>query len=359
MKGLNILDLSTNKNIPSKKLFLGEPAKKLNKGFIKGIVLTLVLALVASSMTKLPLLSIMGIMILSIFLGLVWKALMDVPADATPGITFSSKILLRAGIILMGLRINLSQIIEAGFSVILIDIVVIVFTLTFMLLLGKWLKLDRHLSALIAVGTAVCGAAAIVAVAPLIGARKEQTALSVACIAVLGTIGSVMFILLFPYLGNNTYEYGVLVGATLQELAHVLAAAVPGGGTSEEIAILVKLGRVALLIPVAIILGLIFTRKSRQHLEQKSKRRLKDLPIPWFIFGFLGASLINSLAIIPQGVIQWLIALSVFLLSMAMAGLGLSINLSDFKQAGLKPILVGLIGFIALVLVSPFLLTLL
>ncbi len=333
-----------------------ESKKEINLkiGFFKGVILTLILAILAGSIARLPFFSIMGIMIISIILGMSWKALMDVPTDASSGITFSSKILLRVGIILMGLRLNFSQIVEAGFSIILIDMIVIAFTLTLMIYLGKLLSVDKYLSALIAVGTAVCGAAAIVAVAPLIQARKEFTAVSVACIAILGTIGTIIYTLLYPVLGLDSYQYGVLVGATLHELAHVIAAAIPGGDASGEIAILVKLGRVALLIPVAMILGFLFTSKD----QTKEKKGFKDLPIPWFIFGFLAMCLINTMGFISSTMTQMFIALSVFLLAMAMAGLGLSINLGDFKKVGFKAVLVGIIGFIALTAISPLLLRL-
>ncbi|MEW9674015.1 YeiH family protein [Ammoniphilus sp. 3BR4] len=324
------------------------------QGFLKGLLLTLVLAILAGNIAHLPFFSIMGIMIISIILGMGWKGIIDVPLDSTKGITFSSKILLRVGIILMGLRLNLEQIVSAGMSVVLIDVMVIAFTLTVMIYLGKWFSIDRHLCALIAVGTAVCGAAAIVAVAPLIGAKKEFTAVSVACIAILGTIGTILYTFLYPILGLESYHYGVLVGSTLHELAHVIAAAVPGGDVSGDIAILVKLGRVALLIPVALILGYFYQAKD----SKKERKGLKDLPIPWFIFGFLACSLINTLGFIPLMINQMLISLSVFLLSMAMAGLGLGINLEDFKKVGIKAVLVGVLGFIALTALGPILLKL-
>lgn len=315
------------------------------KSLLKGIVLTVTLAVLASQIAQFPLLSIMGIMIISIMLGVIWKSVMDVPKDAAPGITFSSKYLLRAGIILMGLRLNLTQIAEAGLRVALIDVIVIVVTLTIMIYLGKRLAVDRTLSALIAVGSAVCGAAAIVAVAPLIGAKKEQTAISVACIAILGTIGSVAYIFLYPFIGLDPYTYGIFAGSTLHELAHVIAAGVPAGDIGSSTAILVKLGRVALLIPVALVLGYLF--RDRESSENDSQG-WKKLPIPWFIFGFLAMSVVNTIDLLPSYVVKSFIDLSVFLLSVAMAGLGLSISLSDFKKVGKNTIIVAVIGFIAL-----------
>jgi uncharacterized integral membrane protein (TIGR00698 family) len=324
------------------------------KAFMSGIILTLVLALIAGQIANLPFFSIMGIMIISILLGMSWKSMMGVQQEAVAGINFSSKKLLRVGIILLGLRLNLTQIAEAGISIILIDAIVIAFTLVVMIALGKAFKINKHLSALIAVGTAVCGAAAIVAVAPLIKAKKEYIALSVACIAILGTFGAIGYIFIYPFIDLNDYSYGVLVGATLHELAHVIAAGIPGGETGSETALLVKLGRVALLIPVAIIMEFLFSRN--QIKADKKKKSIKELPIPWFIFGFLAMSIINTIGLVPEFLTNILILISVYLLSMAMAGLGLGINFGDFKKVGFKPVLVGILGFFALAAIGPLLL---
>lgn len=320
-----------------------------HKGLVKGILLTLVLALLAGMIGKLPFFSVMGVMIISIILGMAWKGIMDVPADSPIGITFTSKFLLRAGIILMGLRLNFEQILSAGFSIILIDVIVIVFTLTLMMYIGKLLSIDRHLSALIAVGTAVCGAAAIVAVAPIIGAKKELTAISVAFIAIIGTIVTIFYTFLYPFLGMDPYNYGILTGSTLHELAHVIAAAAPGGDVSSDTAILVKLGRVALLIPVAFVLGLFFKKKDQQPLK---KQTFKNLPIPWFIFGFLAMCLVNTIGILSEPLTQFLIALSILLLSMAMAGLGLGVNFKEFKKLSTKVLFTGALGTAALVILG-------
>lgn len=319
------------------------------KGFIKGIILTVIIAVLAGQIAELPFFSIMGIMIISIMLGVVWKSTLDVPSQAAIGITFSSKYLLRAGIILMGLRLNLTQIADAGISVLMIDVIVIAFTLCVMIYLGHKLSVDKHLSALIAVGTAVCGAAAIVAVAPLIGAKKELTAISVACIALLGTIGAVVYIFLYPYLGMDPYLYGVLAGSTLHELAHVIAAGVPGGDVGSDAAIVVKLGRVTLLIPVALVLGYLYRSKEEGVDPRKG---LTKLPIPWFIFGFLAMSMVNTTGALPESFVKVLIGASVFLLSAAMAGLGLSIKLGDFKKVGKQAIVVAVAGFVALALLG-------
>jgi uncharacterized integral membrane protein (TIGR00698 family) len=331
-----------------------QPQNKLDyKGYVIGVLLTFSLAILAGLIAKLPLFSIMGIMIISILLGALWNNTIPLPAsiNVALGIQFSSKKLLRAGIILLGFRLNLFQIVDSGVSVIIIDIIVIAFTMMFILTLGKILKTNKELTILVAAGTAICGAAAIVAVAPLIKSKQQQTAVAVSCIAVLGTIGALLFIFLFPYLPLTDTEYGLLVGATLHELAHVVAASVPGGELGSETAILVKLGRVLLLIPVALLISFFINKRNT-----KQERNLKKLPVPWFIFGFLLMSFINTLQLIPNKITDLLLLLSVYFLAMGMAGLGLSIKWSDFRKVGIKPIGVAIIGFVGLLCLSPILL---
>lgn len=346
--------MQQNHTQPAAVKAVESPSPHQRWGIWPGVALTLIIAVAADLAARAPILSMMGVMILSIVIGVFWKTAVHVPAAAASGIAFSSKYLLRAGIILMGLRLNFSDIIAAGWRVALIDIVVIGFTLSFMIALGRRLRVDRRLGALIAVGTAVCGAAAIAAVAPMIGAKKESTALSVATVAVLGTVGTILYVLIYPFIGTDgadAYLYGVFAGSTLHELAHVIAAGAPAGDVGAGAAILVKLGRVALLIPVALGLGLWFQRGAAAE-ERKTASRGKRLPIPWFVFGFLAMSFVNTMGLLPQPAVDALIAVSVLLLSAAMAGLGLSIDLADFKKLGRNAVMTAVTGYLALAAVG-------
>ncbi|MBM4763575.1 putative sulfate exporter family transporter [Bacillus sp. B15-48] len=318
-------------------------------------MLTFSIALIASQIAKTPFFSIMGIMIISILLGVIWGNLPSIrmPVNTSLGINFSSKVLLRVGIILLGFRLNLMDIVQAGMAVFIIDLLVITFTLLFILYLGKIFKTDKNITTLVAAGTAICGAAAIVAIAPVIKGKQEQTAIAVSCIAVLGTIGAVLFILLYPYLPLTDTEYGVLVGATLHELAHVVAASVPAGVSGGDSAILVKLGRVLMLIPVIFLISFFLNKKNK---NQHQERSIKNLPIPWFILGFLLMSSINTTQLIPKEVTNFLLMLSTYFLAMGMVGLGLNIKWVDFKKVGFKPIGVAILGFIGLISISPILL---
>lgn len=313
-------------------------------GYLQGIALTLVLSVVAQKIVTFPYVSVMGTMVTAILLGITWRAVMNVPLEAKTGIDFTAKIILRLGIILMGVRLNIDDIISAGPRIVLLDITVITFAIIFIYFLGRQMQVDKKMALLTGVGTGVCGAAAVAAAAPVVDATEEQTAISVAIVALLGTIGTVVYTFLLKAGVMAGRLYGIFAGSTLHELAHVVAAAQPAGATATDIAVLVKLGRVALLAPAVLVIGLLFKRKQATG----QKPGLRNLPIPWFIFGFLGVSIINTTGILPHQVIAFILNLSIFLLTMAMAALGLNVDISSFRRLGIKSFAIGFCGSVVL-----------
>ncbi|MCK9905976.1 putative sulfate exporter family transporter, partial [Frankia sp. Cpl3] len=150
--------------------------------------------------------------------------------------------------------------------------------------LSRLLHVDKTLGLLTACGTGICGASAVVAIASQIKAKDDQTAIGAVTVSILGTIFTVVYTFLYPYLGLSPHQFGILSGATLHEIGHVLAAAAPAGSEALNIAIVVKLIRVALLVGVAIVVGIWAKRTESGQAERQS---WKSIPIPWFIFGFL------------------------------------------------------------------------
>ncbi|MFM1654787.1 YeiH family protein [Brevibacillus sp. B_LB10_24] len=322
--------------------------KKQNLGFILGIVLTLVIALVAKYLAGFPFLSIMGQLVIAILIGIAWRAVVGVPQQVIAGTSFSSKKLLRIGIILLGMRLNLMDIVHAGPKVLIIDVIVISFTLAVVYGLTRLFRVEKRLGILTACGTAICGAAAVVAIAPQIKANDEETAIGAAMVAILGTIFTLLYTFLYPVLGFSQLGYGIFSGATLHEIAHVIAAAAPAGNDALDMAVIVKLTRVALLVPVAILIGIWASRLEQKEHGRASNAQKKSIPIPWFILGFLLVSGINSLGIIPSSVADKIVVLAYMLIAMAMAGLGLGVDLVTFRRLGMKSFAAGLVGSILL-----------
>lgn len=320
--------------------------------FAGGIGLTFIIALAAKWLSGLPFLSIMGQLVIAILIGIIWRATIGLPDQYAAGTNFSSKKLLRYGIILLGMRLNLMDIIAAGPKVFLIAVIVIAFTIFVVYMLTKWFKVDQKLGILTACGTAICGAAAVVAIAPQIKANDEETAIGAASVAILGTIFTLLYTFLYAFMGLSDVGYGIFSGATLHEIAHVIAAADPGGTEAVDMAVIVKLTRVALLVPIAIGVGIWANRSNTDEHGNRVKTSWRSIPIPWFILGFLLVSGINSLGIIPQDIASGIVTLAYMLIAMAMAGLGLNVNLAAFRRMGMGALGAGFIGSILLSLLG-------
>ncbi|WP_354472136.1 YeiH family protein [Lysinibacillus parviboronicapiens] len=319
------------------KKFLAPP-------FIKGVLLTFGMALIAKYISTFPFFSILGQLVIAIIIGMAWKATFNVAESWQPGIAFSSKKLLRFGIILLGMRLNLADIYHAGASVFVIAFIDLLFALMVVYGLTKIFHVEKKLGILTACGTAICGAAAVVAIAPQIKANEKETAVGAAIVALLGTVFTLVYTMLYSLFGLSPTQYGIFAGGTLHEIAHVIAAAAAGGNEAVDIAVIVKLTRVALLVPVAIIIGIWYQRSE----NGQEKKAFSLSIIPWFILGFLAMSALNSLGIVPPAIAQSIVNCAYILIAMAMAGLGLNVEIKTFKQLGLKAFIAGLIGSVCL-----------
>lgn len=314
------------------------------KGFITGIGLTLLLALLAGLLAKLPLLAIMGQLVIAIILGMIWRAALGLPDVLQKGVTFSNKKLLRLGIILLGMRLNLADIYNAGINVFIIAFLNLVFALVLVYLLARWFGVDRNLGILTACGTAICGAAAVVAIAPIIKAKETETAVAAGIVALLGTTFTLVYSLIYGLLPLSSTGYGIFAGGTLHEVAHVVAAAGAGGEEAVDMAVLVKLTRVALLVPVAFVIGYLVQRGSKKTAGNKPGLSI----FPWFILGFLAMSGFNTLGIVSESVANSIVSIAYILIAMAMAGLGLNVEVKTFRKLGMKGFAAGVVGSVFL-----------
>lgn len=303
--------------------------------FWYGIAFTLLIAVVSFGIAHLPVFNYVGPLATAIALAFLYRQFFGYPYKLKAGIQFSAKILLRAAIILYGLKLNIDVVFSEGLSLLLKSSIVIVFAIFMSYALAKIFKADMTLSMLLGVGTGVCGAAAIAAVAPIIKAKDEDTAVSVGVIALLGTVFSVVYLLIRPYLPVEDVGYGIWSGLSLHELAHVALAAEPAGEEALSFALLAKLSRVFLLVPLCLIFIWYMRRK-------ESRSGTAKVAFPYFLIGFVLMSLINSYVIgdyveIPERFMELVSQLTTLLLTMAMIALGLNINLKDVVGRALKP----------------------
>lgn len=317
---------------------------------VKGIGFTFIIAFLGYVLSKIPGFHQIGPMACAIVLAVIYRQIWGYPAALHTGIQFSSKKLLRFAIILYGLKLNIAVIFRDSLGLLVYDAGTIIFAIFVTLLVAKWLKADFSISLLLGVGTGVCGAAAIAAVAPIIKAKDEDTATSVGIIALVGTFFAICYTLLLPILDVTAEKYGIWSGISLHELAHVALAAAAGGQDALAIGLLAKLGRVFLLIPLCFIM--IFWMKRKNHAETGGK-----VEIPWFLFGFIMMSFIGGYILgkyipVSDAGLNVIANITTFILSMAMVGLGLNVSLEDVKSKALRPLLAMFITSLALSLLT-------
>lgn len=313
---------------------------------IPGILLTAILAVPAWFLgEKFP---IIGSPVLGILFGMI-LAFFKRPHSLESGITYTSKKLLQYSIILLGFNMNLYNVLKVGSQ----TIVLMLFTLTATFLtaffMGKALKLEKNSNILIGVGTAICGGSAIAATAPVIQADDEDVARSISTIFLFNVIAA----FLFPFLGHlfqmTDYHFGLWAGTAVNDTSSVVAAGYSFSNAAGNLAVIVKLTRTLMIIPVTLVLALFVSRKKAQ--DNKVNYSLSKI-FPWFILGFVAASIISTFLPIPDFTKDFLVKAGKFVIVMAMSAIGLNTNLVKLVKNGFKPILLGLSCWAVLSLTS-------
>jgi uncharacterized integral membrane protein (TIGR00698 family) len=287
-------------------------------------------------------------LVIAILLGTIVRTLWTPDRRWVPGIGFSARTLLEVAVMLLGASISFQAVLDAGLGLIIGIAVVVVLAIGASYGLGRWLGLPKRMAVLIACGNSICGNSAIAAVAPVIGAKPEDVASSIAFTAILGVIVVLALPLLVPLLGLSMTQYGVLAGLTVYAVPQVLAATVPVSLVSTQLGTLVKLVRVLMLGPVVIALSLVAGRSTKDAKPSLSWNRL----VPWFIVGFLGLAVLRSLGVIPDAILQIIVPAATLLTIISMAALGLGVDLKVLKSVGARVTLAVTLSLLVLIAIS-------
>ena len=300
-----------------------------------GIILTALIALPAWLLgQQFP---IIGGPILGILFGMIlssWKR----PILVEKGISYTSKKLLQYSIVLLGFEMNLFRVFQVGSQ----TIVLMMFTLTATFLsaffLGKLLNIGRNTNILIGVGTAICGGSAIAATAPVIHADDEEVAHSISTIFLFNVLAA----FLFPFIGHlfhmTDYNFGLWAGTAVNDTSSVVAAGYTFSNSAGNLAVIVKLTRTLMIIPVTLFLSFYMTRT---NVKKNHPGYGLSKIFPWFVLGFLGASMVSTFLPIPTEATALLVRTGKFIIIMAMAAIGLNTNIVKLIKNGWRPILLG------------------
>jgi uncharacterized integral membrane protein (TIGR00698 family) len=276
-------------------------------------------------------------LIWGVFIGMALVVARPLPAVLVPGARFAARRLLRVGVALLGLRLAGDQLLSVGLPALGVLLVTIPATLGGALWLGRRLGLPRELSLLVATGSAICGASAIAAMDAATDSDERDVTVAVATVTLFGTLALVLLPLLDGVLGLSPAAFGTWVGASVHEVAQVVAAATPGGRTAVDTATLVKLTRVLTLAPL--VLGVVLLRRRRAGAGGAAAP--SGSPVPLFVLGFLACVAVASTGRLPAGAIAAAQGVDTMLLTAALVGLGLGASLREIARLGWRPMALG------------------
>lgn len=290
-----------------------------------------------------------GALTLAIGLGMIIgnTTYVKIAAVCAPGVTFSKQILLRAGIVLFGLRLTFQDIANVGLPGVVIDALILSSTFGLSWWAGtRLLGIDRRTAMLIGAGSSNCGAAAIMATEPVVRGRADQVTVTISTVVVFGTLAIILYPALYEVnaryhvLTVSPTQYGLFAGSIIHEVAQVVADGRAVSEVAANTAVIAKMVRVMMLAPFLVLLAAYLSRPPTGEIGQSLETvgTMRRIVIPQFAVGFIAVAALNSFGFVPHALVGIGLSLDAVLLAMAMAALGLTTHISAMRAAGLKPL---------------------
>lgn len=322
------------------------------KKYLSGILLSGAIAATAYITSLILPSGIIGGTLIALLLGMLLNPLVCSHEVFDAGINWTSKKILRAGIILAGITLSFPQVIEAGKYA----LILMMFTLATAFGVGyvcrKVFKINWKLASLLSVSTAICGGTAVATLGPTIRAKSRDIAYAISATFIFDIITVIAFPWIGRLLGLSDTGYGLWIGTAVNDTSSVVAAGYAFSEAAGLLATIVKLTRTLFIVPIVLAFSWIYTKKetSSQTAAKVSIRKI----FPWFILGFLAVVGIRSTGMVPDNIVTGVSFLSKIFLSMALAAIGLSTSLKEVASVGIKPMIAGVIIDISVVFVSLF-----
>lgn len=290
-------------------------------------------------------------MLMGLLLGMAFHFLHETPRVG-PGLELVAVKALRLGVALLGLRLTVADVASLGWTPVLLVVCAVLATLLFGVVLGRLLGCERQLGVLTGGSVAICGASAAMAISSVLPKgpdTQRQTLFTIIGVTSLSTIAMVLYPIIGDVLQFNDQEMGIFIGATIHDVAQVVGAGYSVSPTTGDLGTFIKLLRVAMLVPVVLVIGIIFRNKVGAAADRE-----KAPAFPLFLIGFIVLFAVNSTGLIPGDVIQPVANLAPALLLVAIAALGIRTSMQEVMTIGLKPVLliVGETLFIAAIIVA-------
>ncbi|MEU0933234.1 MULTISPECIES: putative sulfate exporter family transporter [unclassified Embleya] len=277
----------------------------------------------------------------TVALGILAANVRALPAATAPGLGFAGRRLMRAGVVLLGLKLALGDIVGLGFAPVAMVVVVVVVTFFGTRWLGRRIGLPGDQPLLIATGFAICGASAVAAMNGVSDSDEEDVATAVALVTLCGSLAIVVLPLLQAPLGLDAVRYGGWVGASVHDVGQVVAAGGVAGSVALHTAVVVKLMRVLLLAPIVVGTGYAMRRRAARAGDTGPAGARRPALMPLFVVGFLAMVVVRSTGLLPESVLEVAGTVQDLLLAAALFGLGSMVDLSKLVRTGWRALALG------------------
>jgi uncharacterized integral membrane protein (TIGR00698 family) len=284
-------------------------------------------------------------LVFCVALGVALANVARVPAAAGPGLALAAGPVLKLGVVLLGLDLVFPDILALGIRALAIVAAVVAITFGGTRWAGRRLGISDNLSLLVATGFSICGVSAIAAANGVIDADEDEVAFSVALVTLCGTLAIVTLPPLRGILGLDDEQFGAWVGASVHDVAQVVATSSTAGSVALATAIVVKLTRVMLLAPLIAGIAL-------RHRRVGASPGTRPPLVPPFIVAFVAMVVVASIGVIPDRAIARIDDLRTVLLGMALFALGTRVNVGRLRQIGARPLALGLASWLLIAVIA-------
>lgn len=330
--------------IPAAEASAAPSSPSVRWPWLPGLALALALAGGATALHRLPWLDTLSPAALAILLGIALRRAVGFSRTLLPGLSIATHLLLRTAVVLLGLQLTVGQIAALGLDTVGVVLGALIVTLVATDWVGRRLGVEPKLARLIATGTSICGASAVVAANSVTRGSDEDVAYALAIVTVLGTVAMFAMPALVPLLGLAPQQAGVWLGSSIHEVAQVVGAATGLGEHTTAIATVAKMTRVLTLAPIVLTMAAIARHGARRGGEAVHAQ----VRMPWFVFGFLVLTGVASLGVLPRPAIHDAGLTSSFLLAAALGAMGFGIDLSALRRKGARPMLLAVFAWLLL-----------
>lgn len=322
------------------------------KKHLKGFILSLVIAIIALLINKILPIDIIGTALIALVLGMVLNPLIK-NDKYQEKINFTSKYILRIGIILAGITLSFNQVFEVGKYALILLTAIFITSFTIGYIFHKTLNINWRLTSLLSVSQAICGGTAVATLGPVIEAKDHEIAFAISSTFIFDLLTVILFPVIGVLLNMTDQTFGLWVGTSINDTSSVVAAGYAFSEISGALATIVKLTRTLFIVPIVLVFSYINIKSNLKTNKEYKQKKVKLRSIfPWFILGFILFTGIRSLNILTAETIDFISELSKFLMATALAAIGLKTSFKQVKGVGIKPMITTLTINLAAALVS-------